>query len=62
MANVVTLREEVIRKNFNPGPLFLDEVLTMMGLHRVPEGSLCGFSDDRGNNYINFIERNDKNG
>lgn len=62
MANVVALREEVIRKIFNPGPLFMDEVLNMLDLQRVPEGLLCGFTDDRRNNYINFIERNDKNG
>ena len=58
MGNAVALREEVVRKIFNPGPLFLN----MMNLQRVPEGLLCGFADDSGNNYINFIERNDKNG
>lgn len=62
MANVVALREEVVRKIFNPGPLSMNEVLNMLGLQRVPEGLLCGFADDSRNNYINFIERNDKNG
>lgn len=38
MANVVALREEVVRKIFNPGPLFMNEVLNMLGLQRVPEG------------------------
>lgn len=61
MGNVGTLREEVIRKIFNPGPLCMDEILNMLSLQRVPEGLLCGFADDRRNNYINFIERNDKN-
>lgn len=60
MANVVALREEVVRKIFNPGPLFMNEVLNMLGLQRVPEGLLCGYSDDSGNNYIHFIERKEQ--
>ena len=57
MANVVTPREEVIRKIFNPGPLFMNEVLNVMSLQRVPEGLLCGYADDSGNNYVRFIEK-----
>lgn len=62
MANVMALRAEEIRKIFNPGPLFMDEILNMLSLQRVPEGLLCGYSDESGNNYIQFIERKDKNG
>lgn len=47
----------MIRKIFNPGPLFMNEVLNVMSLQRVPEGLLCGYADDSGNNYIRFIEK-----